>query len=45
MYVRNYAGRLDIYVNSRLRTEMPDTSLLNDRRGSSDFGLPSLPDR
>ncbi len=27
MYVRNYAGRLDIYVNSRLRTEMPDTSV------------------
>jgi hypothetical protein len=31
MYVRNYARRLDIYVNSRLRTEMPDTSVFRLR--------------
>ncbi|SMD43913.1 hypothetical protein SAMN00777080_2526 [Aquiflexum balticum DSM 16537] len=36
MYVRNYAGRLDIYVNSRLRTEMPDTSLLTSALGHPD---------
>lgn len=27
MYVRNYVRRLDIYVNSRLRTEIPDASV------------------
>jgi hypothetical protein len=31
MYVRNYARRLDIHVNSRLRTEMPDTSVFRLR--------------
>jgi len=34
MYVRNYARRLDIHVNSRLRTEMPDTSVFRLRPDS-----------
>jgi hypothetical protein len=31
MYVRNYARRLGIHVNSNLRTEMPDTSVFRLR--------------
>ncbi|SMD43806.1 hypothetical protein SAMN00777080_2415 [Aquiflexum balticum DSM 16537] len=31
MYVRNYARRLDILVHSRLRIEMPDTSVFGLR--------------
>jgi hypothetical protein len=31
MYVRNYARRLDIHINSRLRTEMFDTSVFRLR--------------
>jgi hypothetical protein len=31
MYVRNYSSKLDIYINSRLRTEMPDTSFFRLR--------------
>ncbi len=31
MHVLNYARRLDIHVNSRLRTEMPDISVFRLR--------------
>jgi hypothetical protein len=41
MYVRNDARRLDIKIYSRVRSERPDTSPPEDRRGSSDFALPS----